>query len=84
MSRQEQNHTFMAEKRALESPSETVSRQEQTRSYMAMKISVNIPVENTFLSKAQSGPDFVCTCCHRIVYKQNGVPCNKIKVHQGH
>ena len=25
------------------------------------------------------GPDFVCVCCHCLMYKQNLVPCNKSK-----
>ena len=25
------------------------------------------------------GPDFVCTSCHRLMYKANVVPCNKSK-----
>ena len=33
----------------------------------------------SFLCKVKMGPDFVCTCCHRMMYKQNVVPCNKLK-----
>ena len=26
-----------------------------------------------------SGPDFVCTCCHRLMYRKSVVPCNTAK-----
>ena len=60
----------MAKKRALESPSVG------NRVNMAKKGSIKISVDNMFLSKAKMGPDYVCTCCHRMMYQQN-VPCNK-------
>ena len=49
---------------------------------MAKKRSTNISIEDaiaTFLLKAKMGPDYVCTCCHRMMYKQNVVVCNKSK-----
>ena len=72
----------MPKKRSLESPTETIHRQEQNRTRMAKKRSTNISVDDaiaTFLLKAKMGPDYVCTCCHCMMYKQNVVVCNKSK-----
>ena len=80
--RQEQNRALMAKKRSLESAAETIYRQEQNRALMAKKRSKNIFVDDaitTFLLKAKMGPDYVCTCCHRMMYKQNVVVCKKSK-----
>ena len=30
-----------------------------------------------FLLKAKKGPDYVWTCCHRLMYKQNVILCKK-------
>jgi hypothetical protein len=32
-----------------------------------------------FHAKIKCGPDYVCTVCHRIMYKQNVIKCNKTK-----
>ena len=43
---------------------------------------MNVSIDNaiaSFQSKAKMGPDFVCTVCHRMMYKQNVVPCNTSK-----
>ena len=80
--RQEKDRQRIAKKRALETPSETVCRQQKNQAYMAKRRSMNIFVDSavsTFLSKAKMGPDFVCTSCHRLMYKANVVPCNKSK-----
>ena len=80
--RQEENRVRMSKKRALESPSEIMCRQEKNRVCMAKKRSINVSVDQAvsiFLSKAKMGPDFVCTSCHRLMYKANVVPCNKSK-----
>lgn len=34
---------------------------------------------SAFHSEVQSGPDFVCTCCHRIMYNKTVIQCNKSK-----
>ena len=72
----------MAKLRALENPDETQCRQEQNRAHMTMKRGTTVSVDNaisTFLLKAKMGPDYVCTCCHRMMYKQNVVSCSKSK-----
>ena len=34
---------------------------------------------SAFHSDIKSGPDFVCTCCHRMMYRKSVVQCNKSK-----
>ena len=34
---------------------------------------------SAFNCEIRNGPDFVCTCCHRMMYKKTVVPCNKDK-----
>ena len=34
---------------------------------------------SAFHSDVKSGPDFVCTCCHRMMYRKSAVQCNKPK-----
>ena len=66
----------------IEHQGETVKRRLQSKSSMAKKRSLTINLQNAsdaFLSKVRIGPDFVCTSCHRTMYKQNVVPCNKSK-----
>ena len=49
---------------------------------MSKKRIMNGSIESaiaSFLCKVNMGPDFVCTCCHRMMYKQNVVPCNELK-----
>ena len=72
----------MAKKRALQSPSESSNRGEQNRAKIANKRALNVSSDDaiaSFQSKAKMGADFVCTCCHRMMYKQNVTPYNKSK-----
>ena len=34
---------------------------------------------SAFHSEIKLGPDFVCTCCHRMMYRKSVIPCNKAK-----
>ena len=82
MYRKDRNRANMAKKRALESPSETMFRRWQNRVNMAKQRSMNVSIDNavtTFLAKVNKGPDYVCTSCHRMMYKENVVVCNKSK-----
>ena len=50
---------------------------------MAKQRSMNVSIDNavtiaTFLAKVNIGLDYVCTSCHRMMYKEN-VVCNKSK-----
>lgn len=72
----------IAKKRALQTESEALQRQRNNRIVMAKKRASTVSVDNaiaTFLSKVKLGPECVCVCCHRIMYRQNVVPCNKRK-----
>ena len=78
MARREQDRAYTAKKRALETPSETITRREEDRVYTAKKRAISVSIDNaiaSFQSKAKMGPDFVCTVCHHMMYKQNVVPC---------
>lgn len=49
---------------------------------MAKKRALDINVQSataSFLSKIKVGPEFICTSCHRMMYKQNVVPYNRTK-----
>lgn len=37
-----------------------------------------VSIDNA-ISAFHSGPDFVCTCCHRMMYRKSVVPCNRVK-----
>ena len=72
----------MAKVRALETPTETLHRQNNNRTCMAQKRSMNMSIDSAitqFLLKTKMGPDYVYTCCHRMMYKQNVVPYKKSK-----
>ena len=34
---------------------------------------------SAFHSEVRVGADFVCTCCHRMMYRKSVFPCNKVK-----
>ena len=71
-----------SKRRALESPSETMTRCEQNRANMAKKRALNVSIDYAIASfnpRQRMGPDYVCTVCHCMMYKQNVVPCDKSK-----
>ena len=72
----------MAKNRASESMVEMVERKEQNRTRVASKRSLVVPLEKSitnFESKIKQGPEFVCTCCHRLMYKQSVVAYGRTK-----
>ena len=45
-----------------------------------MQKSVSVEeVISTFYSETRAGSDFVCTCCHRMMYRKSVVQCKKAK-----
>ena len=79
--RQEQNRTRMASMIASETREQTLRRQEQDRTHRANKKNRSLLVEDAiaaFRSEIKLGPDFVCTRCHRMMYRKS-VLCNKVK-----
>ena len=80
--RQEQNRMRMASMRESETPDEVLRRKQSNKEAMASKRKRNVSVEHAILSfhhDIKNGPDFVCTCCHRMMYRKSGVPCNLAK-----
>ena len=73
--RKEQNRARTAKKRDLKLQDEML---QQNKTAMAREKVIENAI-STFLSKAKVGPEFVCTCCHRMMYKQTVIPYNKHK-----
>ncbi len=60
--------------------SETVA--EKNRARMSKSRALIVPMEkytNDFRSKIKQGPEYVCTCCHHLMYKQTVIPYTKSK-----
>ena len=79
LQRQEQNRTRMASVRASETCEQTLQRQERNRKSMASTRERSVTLEaalSTFQSEIKLGPNFVCTCCHRMMCKKSVVLCN--------
>ena len=81
--RPKQNRKCIASLRSSETHAQTLQRQADNRKHMAglrasvrRSVSVNSAI-STFQSVVKLGPDFVCTCCHRMMYRKSVVLCNK-------
>ena len=85
--RRASNRLCQANKRANESECDTEMRREQDRcstaSARALSKSPDVHVViQQFLSKVTVGPDYVCTCCHRMMYRHTVIgfkPCKYTK-----
>ena len=82
--RKQQHREHMAKIRAIESSEQTLRRQQQDKEHKASLRSVKTSNSvqqaiETFLTVIRNGPDFVCTCCHRLMYRNSVVPCNPAK-----
>ena len=69
----------MAGKRASESEPTTTAKRASNRIAMAVKRSSKSTIDNAienFHLKVQKGPECVCVCCHRMLYKQNVILFN--------
>ena len=80
--RQEQTRARIASMRASETPNETLQRRQNNKQRMAKRRKSIIVVESAtsaFQSEVRLGPDFVCVCCHRMMYRKSVVPCNTEK-----
>ena len=78
--RQKANRVCTARKRASKTQDENLNRCEQEKTRIAKMRSMTVSVDKAisgFLLKAKCGPDFVCTCCHRLMYRQTVVPYNR-------
>ena len=66
-------------RRASESTDQASLRKEKIRIHKADKLKATVAIDHVidaFHSKIKLGPEFVCTCCHRMMYKQNVISCN--------
>ena len=82
MARQEQDREYTARIRALETPSERITRLDQVRAYTVRKRAKHLCIDDAiarFQLQTKMGPDYVCTVCHRMMYKQNVIPCSTTK-----
>ena len=82
MHRQQQNNKHMASVRAAESSEQTLHRQQQNKEHMTVAKKANVSIEQvtvSFPSDIKNGPDFVCTCCHCLMYRKSVVTCNPAK-----
>ena len=79
---QQQDRVHKASIRATETPSEMMQRKHSNKERMSNKRRKSVSVEyaiSAFHSEVQFCPDFVCTCCHRMMYRKSVVPCNRVK-----
>ena len=84
--RQQHDREYKASVRAAESSEQSLHRQQQNKEHMASvraaKKANDVSIEQaivSFHSDIKNGPDFVCTCCHRLMYRKSAVPCNPAK-----
>ena len=76
---------YKASMRAAESSKQTLHRQQNDREYKAsMRAAKKVYVSTeqaivSFHSNIKNGPSFVCTCCHRLMYRKSVVTCNPAK-----
>ena len=71
--RREHDRSSKTKKRALETEKELSKRKSSDRIRKALKKSTSTSVEaaiDSFITKTKQGPDYVCTCCHRLMYRQ--------------
>ena len=95
MHRREQDRLHKVSKKALEMHEQKMQRRErigcvknprkclkhQMKFYIEKRTRC-VPLEcaiSAFHSDIKSGPDFVCTCCYRMMYRKSVVQCNKSK-----
>ena len=79
---QAENKQHMASVRACETPDQTLHRRQSSKQSMSSTRKRNVSVEcavSAFHSEVKLGPDYVCTCCHRMMYWKSVIPCNKAK-----
>ena len=84
--RQRQDREHKASIKVRETNEQSLHRREQNRkckaSMRASKKTSTVSIQQaitSFHSEIKNGPDFVCTCCHRLMYSKSVVPCNLVK-----
>ena len=82
LKRQAQNKQHMASVRASETSEQALHRRQSNKQTMSSTRKRNVSVEcavSAFHSEVRLGPDYVCTCCHRMMYRKSVILCNKAK-----
>ena len=80
--RQESNRTRIASMRASETLHIKLHKRRKNKEAMANARTRTVLIESAiaaFHSEVKLGPEFVCTCCRRMMYRKSVVVCNKGK-----
>ena len=80
--RQQQDRLHKANMRATETCEQALRRKQRQKESTTNKRNSIVSVEHAILvfhSAIKNGPDFVCVCCHRMMYRKSVVPCNLAK-----
>ena len=78
LQRRESNRKCTASMRASETVEQTLQRLESDRKRKANIQKRNVSIEQAILSfhsEIKNGPEFVCTCCHRMMYRKSVLLC---------
>ena len=78
--RQERDRVHIAKKRALESSEDYFQRKQSNRIAMTNRRSKALSVEcaiSAFHAEVKLGPEFVCACCHCMMYRKSVILCNR-------
>ena len=78
--RRECDTAHAAGKRALESSEDYSQRKQSDRAAISKRRSKSVSIEcaiSAFHAEVKFGPDFVCTCCHRMMYRKSVILCNR-------
>ena len=79
--RTNQSRVAMASLRASEPPEAALKRKEQSWICMSRKRNMVLSIDEAidcFCLKIRKGPDFVCTVCHRMMYRLGVLPYNRL------
>ena len=80
MCRQECDRVHITKKRALESFEDYFQRKQSNKITMTNRRSKALSVEcaiSAFHAEVKLGPEFVCACCHRMMYRKIVILCNR-------
>ena len=80
--RQETDKVRKTSNRASETSQQVLQRKEADKCHVSNKRNRSVTIEHAiseFHSETKGGPDFVCTCCHRMMYRKSVVQCKKSK-----
>ena len=82
LNRQETDKVRKARKRASETPEQVLQPKKPDKDRVSSKQSRIMSIEHAISAvhcETKDGHDFVCTCCHYMMYRKSVVQCNKSK-----